>query len=161
MGSSDENNSGIFASFGEVGIFREKSVARMNHVHTLFFGERYDARNVEIRAHGAFAFADHVGFISLETMDGQTIFRRIDCDRAETQFGRRAKDADGDFAAVSDQQFTLANRCVGGTHMTGADESEKVTAKQFENQLFLTFDEVGQQVATTLTRFRRQLLFKS
>ena len=38
-------------------------------------------------------------------MDAQPVFLRVNGDRAQPQFRRRAEDADGDFAAIGDEQF--------------------------------------------------------
>ena len=88
----------------------------MNEVHTLLLRQRNNAGNVQIRADRSLAFADHIRLVGLEAVDGQSVFRRVDGDRAQTEFRRRTKDADGDFTAVGDQQFALAGRCGVGTH---------------------------------------------
>ena len=84
----------------------KKSVAGMDEIHALFLGQRDDAGNVQVRAHGAFALAHHVGLIRLEPVDGQPILRGVDGDGAQSKFSGGAKDADGDLAAVGDEQFS-------------------------------------------------------
>ncbi len=93
------------ARLGKLRVLRQKSVAGMDEVHALFLRQRDDAGNVQIRADRPFAFADHIRFIRLEAMNGKPVFLRVNGDRAQAQFRRRAKDADGDFAAVGHEQF--------------------------------------------------------
>ena len=80
----------------------------MNYVHALFLRQRDDARDVEIRAHRSFALTNQISLVRLEAMNRQPIFLRVDGHGAETQLGGRAKNADGDFTSVGDQQFALA-----------------------------------------------------
>jgi hypothetical protein len=56
-------------------------------------------------------------------MNRQAIFLRVESDSAEAEFRGRAKNANGDFAAIGDEKFLLARRCgrgigrrFGGTH---------------------------------------------
>ena len=72
--------------------------------------ERDDAGDVEIRADRALALADQIRLVRLEAVDREPVLLRVDGHGAEAQFGGRAKDADGDFAAVGDEQFALAGR---------------------------------------------------
>ena len=62
--------------------------------------QRDDSVHVQIRFYRPFALADQVGFIGLETVQGQAVFLRIDGHRAQAQFIGGAQDADGNFAAV-------------------------------------------------------------
>jgi hypothetical protein len=50
----------------------------MNCIHAFFFRERDDSRYVQIGFNGAFACADLVGFVGLETMQREPILLRID-----------------------------------------------------------------------------------
>ena len=71
----------------------------------LFLGQRDDAGDVQVGADRAFALADEVGFVGLEAVDAEAVFLGVNGDGAQTQFGGGAKDADGDLAAVGDEQF--------------------------------------------------------
>ena len=82
----------------------------MNEVHALLFRQRDDAGDVEIGADGTFAFADDIRLVRLEAVNGEPVFLRIDGDGAQAEFSRRAEDANGDLAAVGDEQFPLAGR---------------------------------------------------
>jgi hypothetical protein len=111
-----EGDAGLGAGPGELGVLGQKSVTGMNEVDAFFLGEGDDAGNVQVRADGALALAHDVGFVRLEAMDGQAVFRGVNGDGAQAEFGGGAKDADGDFAAVGDEQFSLAVRFGGYVH---------------------------------------------
>ena len=49
--------------------------------------------------------ADQVRLVRLEAVQGVAVFVRIDRDRANAQLMRGAENADGDFAAIGDQQL--------------------------------------------------------
>ena len=70
------------------------------------FGQRDDAGDVEVRPDRAFARADLIGLVGLEAVQGEAVFLRIDGDRAQAEFVRRAEDANGDFAAIGSEQFS-------------------------------------------------------
>ena len=61
--------------------------------------------DVEVSADGAFALADQIGFVRLEAVDAEAVLLRVDGHGAQAQFSGGAKDADGDFAAIGDEQF--------------------------------------------------------
>ena len=54
----DKRDARLRAGPGELGILGQESVARMDQVHALFLGQRDDARDIQIGADRAFAFAD-------------------------------------------------------------------------------------------------------
>ena len=62
-----------------------------------------DASDIQIRADGFAGLADEVGFIGLEAVESEPIFVGVNRHRADAQFVRRAKHADGDFAPIGDQ----------------------------------------------------------
>ena len=47
-------------------------------------------------------------------MDAEPVLLRVNGHRAEAEFIRRAQDADGDFAAVRDQQFPAGDVAESG-----------------------------------------------
>ena len=67
-------------------------------------------------------------------MDRESVFLRVDGDRAQAEFGRGAEDTDRDFTAVGNQQFSLTDRGGVRTHKSGANESQNQEAKQQENE---------------------------
>ena len=101
----DKRDSRLGAGAGEIRVLGQKPVAGMNRVHALFLRQRDDAVNVEIRGDRALALADEVGLVRLEAMEAEPILLRVDRHRAKPEFRRRAEDADGDFAAIGDEQF--------------------------------------------------------
>ena len=102
---ADEGDAGVRAGLGEIRVFRKKAVPGMDEVHALFLRERDDAGDVEVRADGAFALADEVGFIGLETVDAEAVFLGVDGDGAEAEFRRSPEYANGDFTAIGDEEF--------------------------------------------------------
>ena len=64
-----------------------------------------DAGDVEIGADRLAGLADAIGFIGLEAVQGEAVFMRVDGDRADAEFVGGAEDANGDLAAVGDQQL--------------------------------------------------------
>ena len=80
----------------------------MDGVDLVLAGQGDDAGDVEVGADRLAGLADAVGLVGLEAVQGEAVFVRVDGDGADAQFVGGAKDADGDFAAVGDQQ--LADR---------------------------------------------------
>ena len=66
-----------------------------------------DAVDVEIRPERLAGRADAIRLIRLEAVQGEAVFMRVDGDGADAQLMGRAKDANGDLAAVGDEK--LAN----------------------------------------------------
>ena len=66
---SDESDALSGAGTCEVRVFREEAVARVDHGHTLGFGEFHDAFVIKICTYGAFRGVELVGFVGLEAVD--------------------------------------------------------------------------------------------
>ena len=77
----------------------------MNGINAFGFGQRDNSRNVQISLDRAFAGADLIGLVGLETVERKAIFLRIDGHGAQAEFVGRAKDANGDLAAIRGKQF--------------------------------------------------------
>ena len=77
----------------------------MDAVDTEGLGERHDPLDVEVRANRLARLAHQVGLVRLEAVEREAIFMGIDGDGANAQFVRRPEDADGDFAAIGDEEF--------------------------------------------------------
>ena len=71
-------------------------------------GQGDDAVDVEVGADRLARLADAVGLVGLEAVQGEAVLVGVDGDGADAQLVGRAEDADGDLAAVGDQE--LANR---------------------------------------------------
>ena len=103
---ADENDALTRAGTGEVGVFREETVARVDHRHALGLRELHDALVIEIRADGPFGRIELVGFVGLEAMDGKAVFLGEDGNGAEAELGGGAENSDRDFAAVRGHDFS-------------------------------------------------------
>ena len=108
----------LTAGAGEIRVFREKSVSRMNQSHSLFFCETHDSLDVEVSTDRALFLAKAVSLVRFEAMSGESIFLRVDRDSAQTQLGSGPEDPDGDFAPVHGHQFFYFFGCriVGFSH---------------------------------------------
>ena len=95
----------LHAGGGELGILREEAVAGMDAVDAVGLGERHDPLDVEVRANRLARLAREVGLVRLEAVERETVFMGVDSDGANAQFVRRPEDADGDFAAIGDEEF--------------------------------------------------------
>ena len=82
----------------------------MDRVDLVLLGDVDDAVDVEVGADRLARLADLVGLVGLEAVQGEAVFVRVDRDRADAQLVGRAEHADGDLAAIGDQQ--LANRAM-------------------------------------------------
>ena len=114
---SDEGQAGGFADFGEVGVFGKETVAGMNGVGVGDFGGADDGRNVEVAAR-AFRRADADGFVGEAGVEAVAVGFGIYGDRADAEILAGANDAQGDFAAVGDQNLLNMD-------LAGADGEER------------------------------------
>ena len=99
----DEDDAGRSAGLGEVRVLREEAVAGMDGVDMRLFRHADDVVDVEVSLDRLLAGADEIGFVRLEAVQGEAVLVGIDGHRADAQFGSRTHDADGDFAAVGDE----------------------------------------------------------
>ena len=123
----DKRDAGFLAGAGEVSVFGKEPVARMDHADAAFAGEANDAFDVEVGADRTFAASHDVGLVRFEAMDGEAIFLGVDRDGAQAEFGGGAENADGDLAAVGDEQGAAGHvdrcrnwGCLSGGHSVGA-----------------------------------------
>ena len=103
---ADENDALARTGAGEVRVFREETVAGVDHRHALGLREFHDAFVVEIRTDRAFRRIELVGFVGLEAVDGKAVFLGEDGNGAEAKFGGGAENPDRDFAAVGGHDFS-------------------------------------------------------
>ncbi len=106
----DEGDAGLFAGSRQGGILRKKAVAGVDRIDPFFARQRHDAFHIEIGFHRPFAFADQVGFVGFEAVQGQPVFLGINRDGAQSQFIGGAEDTNCDFAAVQCQKFFHVDR---------------------------------------------------
>src|SRR5206468_1597808 len=93
----------------------EEPVSGMNGVNIMLLRERDDAGDVEVSADRLAGLADQIRLVGLEAVQREAVFMGVDRDRADAQLMSRAEDANGDFAAIGDQQ--LADRARGWLHL--------------------------------------------
>ena len=98
-------------------VFGEKAVARMDRVDVMLLGDRDDPLDVEVGPNRLTGPADEIGFIRLETVEGEAVFVGIDGHGPDAEFMGGAKHADRDLAAVGDQQL------LDGTHRKPSSQS--------------------------------------
>ena len=102
---ADEDDARPRGRRGRSRVLGQEAVAGMDGVDLVLLGQRDDAGDVEIGADRLAGLADAVGLVGLEAVQGEAVFVRVDGDGADAQLVGRAEDADGDLAAVGDEQF--------------------------------------------------------
>ena len=101
---ADEADVAAAADFGEVGVFGEESIARMDGIDVGNFGGTDEAVDSEV-AFKRWRFADANGFVGHLGVHGVLVGFGVDGDSANVEFPAGSNDAHGDFAAVGDQNF--------------------------------------------------------
>ncbi len=76
----------------------------MYGIDARFGGNANDVVDVEIGVDRALAVAHQVALVGFGPMQRKAVFARVDRDRANTEFGRRAHHANGNFAAICDEE---------------------------------------------------------
>ena len=104
-GRADEDEARLLTGAGEVGVFREEAVARVDGVDLLSLGKGDDLLDAEIGPERAAVFADEVGLVRFGAEEGQLILLGIDGDGAHPGVKAGAEHPDGDFAPVGDQHL--------------------------------------------------------
>src|ERR1035438_9493152 len=103
-GWPDEGDAGGFAGGGEIGVFAEESVAGVDGVGVMAAGGVEDAVDAE-GAFGGGAGADVGGLVGHADVEGGAVGVGEDGDAGDAHFAERADDADGDLAAIGDQDL--------------------------------------------------------
>ena len=106
---ADKSNAMLGDDFGEMGVFRQESVAWMNRVGTGDLGRRHDRRNIEIARFRRWR-ADAYGFVGQADMHGLGVGGRVDRDRTDTHFAARPMNAHRDLATVGDENLVEHRR---------------------------------------------------
>ena len=101
---ADEADVAAFADIREVGVFGEEAVAGVDGIDVGDFGGADQAVDAEVALLGG-TFTNTDGFIGHLDVHGVGVGLGVDGDGADVELLARADDADGDFAAVSDQDF--------------------------------------------------------
>ncbi len=102
---ADEGDSGLGQAFGEFHALREEAIARVHGVSAGGAGGGDDRVDIQI-AISRGGGADMDGFIGGQHAGGKPIGIGIDRDGGDVHGAQCAADADQDFAAIGDQDFT-------------------------------------------------------
>ena len=104
-GRADELDAILLTGPGKVGVLAQKAVAGVDSVHPPAFRQVDNARNVQIGPQRRLIFADQVGFIRLDAEQAVDILVGVHRHGVQSQVITGPEDANGDFAAVSGQNF--------------------------------------------------------
>ena len=75
----------------------------MHRVASRLLGDAQQIVDIEIRLHRRFALADQIRLVGLEAMQREAIFLREHRDGADAEFERGALHANGNLAAIGDE----------------------------------------------------------
>ncbi len=110
---TDESEARFFNLFGEVGVLGEKPVTRVDRRGAGHFGSRNDRRNVQVGQIGR-CRTDADGFVCQAQVHQLAICGGVYSDGLDAQFFTGTQDAQGNFAAVGDQNFFQHRRLSPG-----------------------------------------------
>jgi hypothetical protein len=99
-GRADERDAGLIAGASESRILRQKPIPGMDGIYLFLAGQGNNTGDIEIGLDGPFARAYFVGFIRFEAMEAKAVFVGVDPDGTKIELVGRAKNANGNFAAV-------------------------------------------------------------
>src|SRR5699024_8101245 len=94
-----------FSLPGQICVFGEEAIARINCVNARFQSNIYDAVHIQIRPHWMAFVANPVRFISFLPVNRVTVLIREDRYGLCTEFVTRAECTDSDLASVGNQNF--------------------------------------------------------
>jgi len=101
---ADEMQTRAAAGLGEVAVFGEEAVARMDRVGAIGQRGADDRRDVEVAVLGC-GRPDAYRFVGHAHVQRILVCSRIDRQRGDVQLAAGADDPDGDRAAIGHQQF--------------------------------------------------------
>ena len=93
------------AGVDEFGAFRQQAIARVNGIGARELGDADIFVNLQIGLDRPLALADQIGLVGLEPVQGEFVFFGKHRHRLEPQLIGGAEDADGNFAAIGDENF--------------------------------------------------------
>ena len=91
----------------------------MDGIDAFFLGQLHDAFDIQVGLHRALALSNQICFVGLEAMQGERVFLRIYSHRAQPKFVGRAKNANGDFAAIQSQKLVHREGAPAETRSAG------------------------------------------
>ena len=102
---ADESDAVGRAGLGQLRVFAQEAIARMNRIGLGLARDADHLVDAEIGLHRLEPAAHQVAFVRLEAMQGEAVLVGIERHGADAELAGRAQHADGDLAAVGDQQF--------------------------------------------------------
>src|SRR5579859_3061740 len=89
-------------------------------IDILLLCEAYNSLDVEVGFDWPLTLANQIGFVGFEAMQREAVFVRINCNRAQAELIRGAKDSNRDFASVcSEELLDFANLGHAGGNTPG------------------------------------------
>ena len=110
---ADELDAGGFAGPGQITVFRQETVAGVDGVGAVLFGQMDDAGNIQISAQRAFVLTNQVGLVGRCAEQAVSIFIGIDGDGLQAQIVAGTENTHGDLAAVGYQHLLKRSAHVG------------------------------------------------
>ena len=101
---ADEDDAGARAGLGELRALGQEAIAGVDGIGPGLHCSGDDFVDIEICLQRALAFADQVGLVGLGAVEREAIFLRVDRDRGNAELGGGAHHADGNLAAIGNQQ---------------------------------------------------------
>ncbi|MNV64202.1 hypothetical protein D3C71_1568330 [compost metagenome] len=101
---ADEGETGFFHLLGEVGVFRQEAVARVDRGGASHFGSGDDRRDVQVRTLG-WRRADADRLVCQAQVHQFAVSRGVNGDGLDAQLFAGTQDPQGNFTAVGDQDF--------------------------------------------------------
>jgi hypothetical protein len=100
---ADELEARRQAAAGEFGILCQEAVARVDRIDARLVRHAQDVGDVEVRLHRPLAAADQVGLVGLAPVQREAVLLRVHRHGTQSELARRPHHANGDLAAVGDQ----------------------------------------------------------
>src|SRR5262249_33041790 len=101
---ANEYQTRLAARAGKPRIFRKENNPRADSIDCVLLAQSDDAGDIQVSPDRLTALADKIGFVGLETVQGESVLVRVNRDGPDTQLMRRAEHPDGDLAAIRDKQ---------------------------------------------------------
>ena len=103
---TDEDDPFLFTALGQLRIFGQEPIARMDGIHMVFVSNPDNIVDIQVGIDRFFPFPYQIGLIGTEPMQGQRIFLRINGNRTDPELIAGPENTDGNFAAIGDQNRT-------------------------------------------------------
>ena len=140
---ADELDLATAANLGEMRVFGQKSVARMNRLHVADLGGADDAVDLQI-AVGGLRRTDAIGLVGQVEVGGAAVGLAEDGHRFDAQLAAGTKDAQGDFTAIGNQNSlehgysrvsTLNSGCPNSTGEPFSANTAMIAARDLRRNL--------------------------